>query len=315
MKRRDRSKAQILKSVDLALCVLGSFSSERRERGVTELARGFGVSKTTIYRVLVTLERHLYVTQNPVTGRYRLGPRLGEISRSAGPRLDLSAEARPYMEQLREHTKEVVHLDVLDGNEVVVIAKLDGLQPVQVMSSVGDRGPAHCVSTGKVILAYVDDPRVFDRIVAKGLTSYTEHTHATASSLCRELAHIREAGFAINWGEWRAEARGIAAPIVDSVLRVVAAMGICGPTTHLTEKFISESVPAVVNAAARLSAHLGAPEARPQTGSTGASQTQGTPSGNDVALTETEGEPAMENWGIRGGQPASEVDLGFKVDV
>jgi IclR family transcriptional regulator, KDG regulon repressor len=256
---RDRSKAQTLKSLDLALRVLESFSDERRERGVTEIARDFGVSKATVYRLLVTLERHRYVVQNPVTGRYRLGPRLGLIVQSAGPRLNLAAEAQPYMEQLRERTKEVVHLDVLDGNEVVVIGRLDGLQPVQVMSRVGDRGPAHCISTGKAILAYAD-PQTFDLVTAGGLTRYTDRTHTTASSLSRELAQVREAGFAVNWGEWTAEARGISAPVLDSTLRVVAALGICGPSTRLTEEFVYAFAPAVVDAAARLSVHLGAPQ-------------------------------------------------------
>ena len=256
---RDRSKAQTLKSLDLALRVLGSFSDERRERGVTEIARDFGVSKATVYRLLVTLERHRYVVQNPVTGRYRLGPRLGLIVQSAGPRLELAAETQPYMEQLRERTKEVVHLDVLDGNEVVIIGRLDGLQPVQVMSRVGDRGPAHCISTGKAILAYAD-PQTFDLVTAGGLTRYTDRTHTTASSLSRELAQVREAGFAVNWGEWTAEARGISAPVLDSTLRAVAALGVCGPSTRLTEEFVYAFAPAVVDAAARLSVHLGAPQ-------------------------------------------------------
>lgn len=259
MEPRDRSKAQTLKSLDLALRVLGSFGNERRERGVTELARDFGVSKATVYRVLVTLERHGYIVQNPVTGRYRLGPRLGQIVQTAGPRLDLPAEARPFMERLRERTEEVVHLDVLEGDEVVVIAKLDGLQAVQVMSRVGDRGPAHCISTGKAILAY-SDIRAFDSVVAGGLARYTERTHTTAASLSRELTRVREAGFAVNWGEWRADARGIGAPIVDSSLRVVAALGICGPSTRLTQEFVSTNAPAVVDAANRLSIHLGASE-------------------------------------------------------
>lgn len=263
MEPRDHSKAQTLKSLDLALRVLAAFSSRQCERGVTELARSFGVSKATIYRVLVTLERHRYVVQNPVTGRYRLGTRLGQIVQSAGPRLDLAAEAQPYMEQLRERTREVVHLDVLDGDDVVVVAKLDGLQPVQVMSKVGDRGPAHCISTGKAILTYAG-PQVFDQVVARGLTRYTERTHTTAGSLYRELARIREAGFAINWGEWRAEAHGIGAPVVDNSLRVVAALGICGPSTRLTEELVYAIAPAVADAATRLSIHLGASESELQ---------------------------------------------------
>lgn len=259
MEPRDRSKAQTLKSLDLALRLLGSFSSARRERGVTELAQEFSVSKATIYRALVTLERHRYVAQNPVTGRYRLGPRLGQLVQSAGPRLDLGAEARPYMEQVRERTKETVHLDVLDGDEVVVTAKLDGLQTVQVMSKVGNRGPAHCVSTGKVILAY-GERYLFDRVVAGGLARYTERTHDTAASLSGELEKIRAAGFAVNWAEWREEARGIAAPVVDGSLRVVAALGICGPSARLVGDVVTANAAAVSHAARGLSIHLGAPE-------------------------------------------------------
>lgn len=259
MEPRDRSKAQTLKSLDLALRLLGSFSSVRPERGVTEMSQEFGVSKATIYRALVTLERHRYVAQNPVTGRYRLGTRLGQIVQSSGPRLDLGVEARPYMDQVRERTKETVHLDVLDGDEVVVTAKLDGLQTVQVMSKVGNRGPAHCISTGKVILAY-GEPYLFDRVVAGGLPRYTARTHDTVDALSRELAQIRENGFAVNWAEWREEAHGIAAPVVDGSLRVVAALGICGPSARLVGGVVSANAAAVTEAARKLSIHLGAPE-------------------------------------------------------
>jgi IclR family transcriptional regulator, KDG regulon repressor len=243
MEARDRSKAQSPKSFDLALRILGSFDDERRECGVSELARDFEVSKATIYRVLVPLEQHRYVVQNPVTGRYCLGSRLGLIVKSAGPRLDLAAEARPYIEQLRERTKEVVRLDVLDGNEVVVIARLDEFQPIQVMSRIGDHAPAHCISTGKAILAYAS-PQAFDLAVAGVLTRYTERTHTAAGSFSREFVWVRKAGFAVNWGEWRTEARGIHAAAVDSALRVAASFGICGPSTRLTEEFVFANAPA-----------------------------------------------------------------------
>jgi len=107
LRARDRGRAQILQSLDPALRVPGSFSGERRERGVTELARVFGVSKTTIYRLLANLEGHRYVTQNPVTSRYCLGARLGQVTCTAGPQPHPPAEADPYMEELRERTKEL----------------------------------------------------------------------------------------------------------------------------------------------------------------------------------------------------------------
>lgn len=258
MEQRDRSKAQILKSLDMALHVLGSFNAERPERGVTDLAEEWGVSKASIYRVLVTLERHHYVLQNPATSRYRLGPRLIQLGQSVIAQLDLPGEARPYMEELRDQTMEEVHLAILDGGEAVYVAKIDGLHPIQVMSSIGSRSPAHCVSTGKVLLAYAGSGFV-ERLLANGLVCYTERTHASPSSLSRELEAVRRHGYAANWGEWRDNVRGVAAPIVDSTHQVIAAMGICGPAVRLTDEYIEKTIPIVTEVAARLSAHLGAP--------------------------------------------------------
>lgn len=258
MARHDHSKAQILKSLDTGLRVLGCFDRARPERGVTDLAGELGTSKASMYRVLRTLERHRYVVQNPATGRYRLGLRLMHLGYSAMADRDLPVEARPYLDRLRDRTSESVHLDILDGDEVVCIAKADGLQAVQVMSKVGSRGPAHCVSTGKVFLAY-SDGEVVEQVTAGGLVCYTDRTHATVGALLQELEKVRQHGYAVNWGEWRAEARGIGAPIFDGTGQVVAAVGICGPASRLTEERVASVVPIVVEVAGQLSEHLGAP--------------------------------------------------------
>jgi DNA-binding IclR family transcriptional regulator len=251
------SKAQTLKSLDLALRVLESFGHGRSERGVTELATEFNVSKATIYRVLATLERRDYVVQNPSNDRYQLGPVTRRLGQMALTQIDLPVEARPYMEELRDRVGEEVHLAVLDGSEVVYIAKVDGLQPVQVASSTGTRCPVHCVSTGKALLAHAD-PGYLERLAAAGIVRYTERTYATLDSLAKELARIRQHGYAVNRGEWRTEVSGVAAPVSDGTQKVVAAIGICGPSMRLNEQSIATSIPAVVDVARRLSERLGA---------------------------------------------------------
>ncbi|WP_420542004.1 IclR family transcriptional regulator [Rubrobacter naiadicus] len=258
MKSRDHNKAQILKSLDTGLQVLGSFDRVKSEWGVTELAERLGASKASIYRVLATLERHRYVFQNPSTGRYRLGSSAIQLGQLAMNHLNLSESALPYMEQLRDRTGEEVHLAILEGKEAVYIAKVNGLRPVQVVSSIGDRCPAHCVSTGKILLAYADSAFV-KSIIADGLVGYTDRTHATPSSLLRELELVREQGYSINWGEWREDVRGVAAPVMDASQQVVASIGICGPAFRLTEEFIDTNIPIVVDVGARLSEQLGAP--------------------------------------------------------
>lgn len=256
MVTQDHSKAQTLKSLDVALRVLEAFTMDRPDRGVTELADTLGVSKASIYRVLATLERREFVVQDTTSGRYRVGPGLRRMGSMSLARLDLTVEAYPFMEDLRDELGEEVHLAVLDGGDSVYVSKAGGVHPVQVVSNIGDRSPAHCVSTGKILLAHAEES-FLNRLMEKGLVCYTERTHATRSSLTRELSSVRELGYAINWGEWRDDVRGVASAVLDGTGRVVASLGICGPAYRLTEERIETSAPYVVEAASELSAHLG----------------------------------------------------------
>jgi DNA-binding IclR family transcriptional regulator len=246
----------MLHSLDVALQVLEALDNGAPERGVSDLARELGVSKAAIYRILTTLARRGYVTQNPATSHYAIGPRLRRFSHVAASKLDLPSVARPFMIELRDATLDTVHLAVLEGGEAVYIAKEDGLHPVQVISRVGARCPAHCVSTGKALLAYADDA-VRERLLAAGLTRYTPLTHAEPDDFRQELARIRARGCALNTGEWRTEVRGVAAPIIDSTGRAVASIGVCSPAQRMPDSRFGEACALVIDIASRLSLQLG----------------------------------------------------------
>lgn len=267
MEDTTKEKAQTLKSVDLALRVMESLRDADSERGVTELAKQFGVSKATVYRTLATLERRRYVSQNPASGRYRLGPTLRRFSQVTLDQVDLPAEAMPYMEGLRDRTGEAVHLAVLDADCALYVSKAEGLRPVQVVSSIGERCPAHCVSTGKVLLAYADESYV-DGLIFRGLTRYNERTNASSGPLKEELKKIRKIGYAINRGEWREEVSGVAAPITTGDGQVIAAMGVCVPSVRLDEEALASFTPFVVEAAKSLSMQFGSNAEDYPTGST-----------------------------------------------
>ncbi|MFT4041194.1 MAG: IclR family transcriptional regulator, partial [Thermomicrobiales bacterium] len=216
----DRSAAPPLKSLDTVLDVLEALDGAP-ELGVSELARRVGISKAAAHRILTTLARRDYVIQNAATTQYAIGPRLRRFSHIAHEGVDVLTAARPFMIELRNATGDQVHLATLEGHESVYIAKEDGLHPVQVISRVGARNPAHCVATGKALLAYAS-PAALGQVIAAGLPRYTPLTHASEADLRAELASIRETGCSINRGEWRSEVRGIAAPVFDSSGRVVA---------------------------------------------------------------------------------------------
>lgn len=248
----------MLKSLDLSLRVLEALDNGMPERGVSALAREVGASKAAVYRILSTLQRREYVVQNPSTSQYAIGPALRRFGRVAASRLNLPAAARPFMVELRDLTEDAVHLAILDGAEAVYVAKEEGLHPVQVMSRVGARCPAHCVATGKALLAYADDA-VHDRLVVAGLTRYTPLTHAEPDDFRQEMARIREHGYAVNEGEWRTEVRGVAVPVFDGSGRAVAAIGVCSPAVRMPDERVFATIPIVLDVASRLSAHLGAP--------------------------------------------------------
>jgi IclR family transcriptional regulator, KDG regulon repressor len=252
-----------LKSLDLSLRVIEAMDATHAERGVSDLARELRVSKATIYRILTTLEARGYVVQDPATVRYRIGPRLRQFGHNGPARLDLPALLRPFMVELRDWTRENIHLAVLDGPDVIYAAKEEGLHPVQVMSTVGARCPAHCVATGKAILAYAPQAER-DRLLAAGLRRYTPLTLATDDAFAAEMARIRTQGFAINRGEWRLEVRGVAAPIFDAAGAPIAAIGVCGPAERMSDEAMAGMVPVVTDVAARATRYIGGTNARAQ---------------------------------------------------
>lgn len=251
-----RTNEPALKSLDVALRLLEALDNGAPERGVSDLSRELGVSKAAVYRILSTLMVRGYATQNPATSQYAIGPRLRRFSHVAAGKLDLQSVARPFMTQLRDATLDTVHLAVLEGGEAVYIAKEDGLHPVQVTSRVGGRCPAHCVATGKALLAHADGA-VQERLLDAGLTRYTPLTHAEPDDFRQEMDRIQAGGCAINMGEWRTEVRGVAAPVFDSTGRAVAAIGVCSPAQRMPGSRLHETCALVTDIAARLSQQLG----------------------------------------------------------
>lgn len=245
-----------LKSLDVSLQVLEALDGGAAQRGVSDLAREVGISKAAIHRILATYVRRGYVVQNPATSQYAIGPRLRRFSPVASGKLDLLTISRPFLMELRDSTLDTVHLAVLEGGEAVYVAKEDGLHPVQVASRVGARCPAHCVATGKALLAFAESHER-QRLVAVGLTRYTPLTNAEPDDFFRDMEAIRVRGCAVNYGEWRTEVRGVAAPIFDGSGRAVAALGVCSPASRMPDARLEEACALVTDIAARLSAHLG----------------------------------------------------------
>jgi IclR family KDG regulon transcriptional repressor len=242
------------KTLVKGLEVLEALAMSDSARGVSELAREMGLTRSNVHRTLKTLVAAGYARQDS-KGDYECTLKLFQLAGSVVARVDVKREAEPFMAELAAKTLETVHLSVLDDTDVIYLHKIDSPQPVRAYSTIAGRAPAYCVATGKALLAFQDE-EYLDRFRGK-LQPHTPKTLANSTALRAELAQVRELGYALNRGEWRETVCGLAAPIFDATRRPLAAVGISGPVERLKPARLKAFTPDVVQAARSISEALG----------------------------------------------------------
>lgn len=244
-------------TVTKALAILEALAASPKPLGVTELAASLGLTKSNVHRLLQTLAGRGYVAA--VERRYTLTTRLWELGAQVVGRLDVAQVAAPVMQRLVAAVDETAHLSVLDlpACEVVSIHNVESTQPVRAYSRIGQRTPAHCVATGKALLA-AQPPEALAALPAE-LEKFTRHTLYRRADLLAALEKIRRRGYATNVGEWRERVGGAAVAIRDHGGRAVAALGLTVPVERLQPRVMNRYVPLLIEAANEISAAMGAP--------------------------------------------------------
>ncbi len=237
------------------LLALETIAGSDTPRGVTELAEQLHLTKSNVHRILKTLETAGYLNRDEITRRYSLSLKLWELGFNAVSKLDVRMVATSHMQVLSDLTKETVHLSLLDGADVIYIDKVNSPEPVQAYSFVGGRAPAHCVATGKAMLASMSSVELDAR--SRKLQAYSERTITNRTRFLEEMEKIREQGFAVNLGEWRESVWGVAAVIRDAHGEARAAVGISGPKFRLEKQGIEMFIAPVMEAARNISRQLG----------------------------------------------------------
>ena len=183
------------------LRVLETLAASPQPMGVTTLSRALDLTKSNAHRTLQTLVAAGYARSNPETATYECTLKLFEVASTVVSRLDVRQIADPYLQQLAHATHESIHLSVLDGLDVIYLNKIESPQPVRAYSAIGGRAPAHCVASGKALLAWQSDDMLAG--LPEDLAQWTPHTLNTRDALLADLAETRRRGFSINCGEWR----------------------------------------------------------------------------------------------------------------
>lgn len=143
------------------------FSESRRELSISEISRTLDLGVSTTYRLLVTLKYKNYIGQNPLNLKYKLGYEfLNKAFLVSNDESNIIKKSMPCLENLRDFTKESVSLAVLDGKDIVYIAKVDSYEVLRTNIEIGKKIPAYITALGRVLLAYLS-PKQFNRLFSK----------------------------------------------------------------------------------------------------------------------------------------------------
>jgi len=251
------SKAYAVPSIERAITVLEFLAQSRRGFSVSEMSRRLGIPKSSTHLILNTLERRGFLQKNTQTGRYCFGLRLVSLSRSALENLDLREEAKPFLQSLMRKTGLTVHLAVLERNEAVIVEKVEAPGLLKLATWIGRRLDVNCTGVGKALIAFLPEDEFEQVIRAKGFPRHNDRTLISTSALKRELAEVRQLGYAFDDEEDESGLRCVGAPIFDAHQRTVAAVSVAGTTSQIPLERVPALAGTVKQAAEAISERLG----------------------------------------------------------
>ncbi len=245
-----------VQSVERAFAILDALSGGPTK--LTVLAERVGLPKSTVSRLLSTLEELGAVEQVRPSGEYRIGQAIATLAAGAVPGQHLAALARPHLAHLAAVTGEMAGLSVFDDGWVLYLDHVGPSSEVQVRDWTGERVAAHAVSSGWVLLAGLDR-RVFSRWLDRPRERFTARTLTDAPAVVARVEQTRTEGHSWVFGELADDINSVAAPVTDHSGTVVAALHVHGPAYRFPGERRDETLAELREAADRLSVRLGAP--------------------------------------------------------
>lgn len=228
------SQSNHVQSLARGLAVIRSFDVDNPDQTLSDVAKRTGLTRATARRLLLTLADLGYASTDGK--RFSLTPAVLDIGYAYLSSLNIQQIAQPFLEALSEAINESVSVSVLDGTDVVYVARVPTTRIMTISLGLGTRLPAHCTSMGRVLLAELEDDEVTERL-PPDLDALTDRTITSLGRLLDELGAIREQGYALVDQELEIGVRSIAAPLRDASGRAAAAMNI---STHAGRTTLAE---------------------------------------------------------------------------
>jgi len=229
----------------------------KKEYELKELSRLLNMQKTTVHRMLLTLQDLGYVKQNPRNRNYQATIKFFELGQNVIRNIQLIDIARTHMVELSKRVDENVNLGILNGVDAVCVDRVEGQNPLKVDQPIGSRYPAYVSAFGKAMLAFLPDHELNQILGDHKIVKFTNKSHKTIASLKIDLKTCRERGYALDDEEAIAGIRCIGAPIFDHTDKVIAGISVAAPAFRLDKKRQSLTIPLVKKTASFISSDLG----------------------------------------------------------
>jgi IclR family KDG regulon transcriptional repressor len=247
-----------VKSLLKALRVLDTLGDCPGGLGITDLSTALKAPKSTVHRLVSTLEAARYVIFDPPTSKYSLGNRVAKLGEQLNHQSSLLTFAMPMLEQLTRECHEASHLAIMQGTEVVYVSHEESKEPIRISFGMGHRAPAHCTALGKAFLAELTDSDILMLYKnQRKLDRLTSRTKTSLRDLLAEIAMVRREGIAYDNEEYMTGLRCMAAPIRDFSSRIVAATSLSMFKHKMTAARRAFFKEALLRASAELSEKLG----------------------------------------------------------
>ncbi|WP_017812655.1 MULTISPECIES: IclR family transcriptional regulator [Paenibacillus] len=246
MEDRKLTVRAVERALDILLCFTRS-----SDLGLTEIASEIGLHKSTVHRLLATLEEKGFVVRNSATDKYRLGIKIWELSTHLAQNDDPATMLLPDMEQLREQLGETISLYIRDGDERLRIQAVQSNQAIRRVAQVGARLPLTVGASSKVLVAFSSDAE------QELLLSSAEWPPSVDPDMYRQqLEEVRHNGYSTSYEEREPGAAAVAVPIFDSAGQLRASLSLSGPVSRLSIDRLHEYAPVLIAAAREMGIKL-----------------------------------------------------------
>jgi len=252
----DGSERYTVPALERGLRLLCEFGRENRSLSAPELARRFQLPRSTVFRLLTTLENMGFIERVPSGNEYTLGLAVLRLGFEYLAALPLNELGLPLLEQLSERTQQPCNLVVRDGRSIVYIARVSPPSPFVSAVHIGTRLPAHATVLGHILLADLDLPALRQLYPEERLEIFSSYTPATVVDLFDTVQTVRQQGYVAGQGYFETNISTLAAPVRDSTGRVIAALGMTLNTNRIPQAQCDDLLAQVRASAEQLSALL-----------------------------------------------------------